>query len=337
MNFSNHAQSQQHKLSQLRQLKQAAFVLLLITASHSSFAQTKPTITSNQATPISSTATTTATSKVEDILIRNHTCSNSLSVRSQALKPEQEQAICQQLGQLEAQFHERFAGKGKQLKPVLHDNNASLRANIYRDQASFAQYAGTHFNMPTNNGGMYLEGLPEQSGNHAEFVAYQRAQGQVHNLGHEYIHYLDGRFNLFGDFCATLHDSHSPPENCPLPSPDAPYLVWWTEGIAEYMAHGQHHPNAQKAAKQKTYLLSQLFETAYEKNNDSARIYTWGYLATRYMMEQHRNKIDAMLKLTRNGDYPRYQALIRTWGTSLDTDFELWLEKLGVEGDGGKP
>jgi microbial collagenase len=324
MNFLNQSKRQLHHL------KQCTWALLLLTASFSSFAQNNSTNASNQIKPISGTTTT---SKVEDILVRNHTCSSTLSVRSQALKPEQEQAICQQLGQLEAQFHERFAGKGKQLKPVLHDNNVSLRANIYRDQASFAQYASAHFNMPTNNGGMYLEGLPEQTGNHAEFVAYQRAQGQVHNLGHEYIHYLDGRFNLYGDFCATLHDSHSPPENCPLPSPDAPYLVWWTEGIAEYMAHGQHHPNAQKVAKQKTYSLSQLFETAYEKNNDSARIYTWGYLATRYMMEQQRDKIDAMLKLTRNGDYPRYQALIRTWGTSLDADFALWLEKVGVEGD----
>lgn len=265
---------------------------------------------------------------VEQILSRIHVCSDTLSLRSEALSDDQEQAACQQLGQLEKKFHQLFVGDGKTLAPVKHDNNQSLRANIYRNKNNYVEQAGMHFNMPVNNGGMYLEGTPERAGNHAEFVAYQREHGAVHNLGHEYIHYLDGRFNLYGDFCANLHDSHAAPENCPKPAPQTPYLVWWGEGLAEYIAHGNEHASALAIAAKKTYRLSELFDTGYEKNNDSARIYSWGYFAVRFMLERHRYEIDRMLAFTRVGDYPRYQALVKSWGVSFDAEFAVWLEEI---------
>ncbi len=262
---------------------------------------------------------------VQAVLTRVHECSPTLTLRSEALSPEAEQNACRMLAGLEQRFHQRFGTAGR---PVQHDGNTSLRANIYASREQFQKYAGQHFNMPTNNGGMYLEGLPDQPGNQAEFVANQRTDGSVHNLGHEYVHYLDGRFNLYGDFCANLHDSHAPPENCPLPAPLAPYLVWWTEGIAEYIAHGDDNAPALQAAPGKQFALSALFDTAYDSNNGNGRIYTWGYLATRFMMERQRAKVEQMLAFTRAGDYPRYQALVRAWGTSMDAEFAQWLDAL---------
>ncbi|MCH8617975.1 collagenase [Undibacterium sp. TS12] len=263
--------------------------------------------------------------KIQQVLSHVHQCSNSLSLRSQALSHEQENQTCQMLGVLEKKFHDMFATGGK---PVKDDFNTSLRANIYQSKEDFEKYAGQHFDMPTNNGGMYLEGLPDRPGNQAEFVANQRKDGSIHNLGHEYIHYLDGRFNLYGDFCANLQDSHSPPENCARPAPLTPYLVWWTEGIAEYVAKGTDNPAAIKAAAEKSFALSQLFDTGYESNNGVTRIYSWGYLAVRFMMEKHRPEVERMLVLTRSGDYPRYQSLVRSWGTSMDQEFAQWLEGL---------
>ena len=263
--------------------------------------------------------------KIQLVLSHLHQCSPSLSLRSQALTPENERKTCDMLGVVEKQFHDIFATEGK---PVRDDHNTSLRANIYQSKEDFQKYATQHFDMPTDNGGMYLEGLPERPGNQAEFVANQKKDGTIHNLGHEFVHYLDGRFNLYGDFCANLHDSHAPPENCAKPAPLTPYLVWWTEGIAEYVSKGKDNPVAIKAAAEKTYVLSQLFDTGYESNNGVARIYSWGYLAVRFMMEKQRPDIERMLVLTRAGDYPRYQALVRSWGTSMDKEFALWLEGL---------
>ncbi len=262
---------------------------------------------------------------VERVLSREHRCSASLVLRSQALGSEQEGRICEDLGAVERRFHAMFGTAGR---PVAHDGNVALRANIYRTVAEFKRWAGRHFDMPVDNGGMYLEGLPDRPGNQAEFVAYQQASGAVHNLAHEFTHYLDGRFNLQGDFCANLHDSHAPPENCAQPSPLRPYLVWWTEGVAEYVAHGDAHPRLSQIARAQTLPLSELFNTGYETQGGTERIYGGGYLAVRFMMERHRPRIDQMLALTRAGDYPRYQALVRSWGQEMDADFAAWLDHL---------
>lgn len=258
------------------------------------------------------------------ILTQVHQCSPSLQLRSVALNKQQQSQNCLDL----AKVGQRFMLLFKHPKPVLHDGNTMLRANIYQSRQQYAELAGQHFLMPTDNGGMYLEGLPHRNGNQAEFVAYQRDNGEVWNLGHEYVHYLDGRFNLAGDFCANLHDSHAAPENCPRPAPQSPYLVWWTEGMAEYVAHGDDNKAAIKVAKEKTFQLSALFHTGYENNSGSDRVYRWGYLAVRYMFEKHPDKLWQMLAFTRNGDYPRYQALVLSWGNSMDEDFSLWLTTL---------
>ncbi|WP_422045421.1 collagenase [Roseateles sp.] len=276
--------------------------------------------------PTSSSTPAPVAGSVDQILNRSHRCSDSLSLRSQALNTSQEAAICSELALVEQRFHSVFKTLGR---PVKGDLNHSLRASIYASNEDFSRYAGQHFNMPIDNGGMYLEGLPDQPGNQAEFIANQRKDGSVRNLAHEYVHYLDGRFNLHGDFCAVLHDSHSPPENCARPAPLTPYLVWWTEGVAEYIAHGDKLSARQReAATAKTFALSQLFDTGYEANTGEARVYSWGYLAVRFMMERHRTEIEQMLSLTRVGDYPRYQALVKQWDSSFDAEFAAWLTEL---------
>lgn len=275
----------------------------------------------------SETATTNLES-VDAVLTRSWRCSASVVLRSQALTREAETSVCKSLVEVENRFHQIF---GTASKPVIGDLNESLRANIYRSKADYEKYAGSHFDMPTDNGGMYLEGFPDKTGNQAEFVANQNPDGTIRNLEHEFVHFLDARFNLQGDFCRNLHDSHSPPENCPRPAPPTPYLVWWTEGIAEYVARGTDHPKAAKIARTKEFKLSELFDTGYEKNAGRNRVYTWGYLATRFMMENHRPEIERMLSFTRAGDYPRYQAVVREWGTKYDNAFADWLMKLASE------
>jgi len=271
-----------------------------------------------------------APASVESVLMQQYRCSDTLLLRHARLTEAQTKQICSELSAVEQRFHQ-LLNTGR--TPVSGDGNSALRANIYASRADFEHYAGAHFQMPTDNGGMYLEGLPDKPGNQAEFVAYQRGSGEVWNLRHEYVHYLDGRFNLYGDFCANLHDSHAAPENCPKPAPLTPYLVWWTEGLAEYIAFGADNPAAlelarQTAGKQQAYRLSELFNTGYISQGGTDRVYRWGYLATRYLLEQHPDKVSQLLQLLRRGDYPRYQALVKGWGSSLDADFQRWLVTL---------
>ena len=201
-----------------------------------------------------------------------------------------------------------------------------MRANIYSDRDSYVKHVTAHFDVPSDNGGMYLEGYPDKQGNQAEFVAYEK-NGQIWNLAHEYVHYLDGRFNLHGDFCATLHDSHSAPEYCPKPSPAFPHLVWWSEGLAD-IGQGKDNLKAIEAGKSNEYKLSELFNTSYENNGGTNRIYRWGYLATRFMLENHPAQVDAMLNFTRNGEYDKYQKVATSWETRYDAEFASWIKSL---------
>jgi microbial collagenase len=214
------------------------------------------------------------------VLSGQHICSDSLEVRFQPpVSTGHLQQICQQLHGQEQQFHLEFGTNAN--SPVSNDQNSALEIVIFNSSAEYQNYAGSFFGIDTNNGGMYLEGTPSDPANQARFIAYQATWLQpefvVWNLNHEYIHYLDGRFNQWGSFS-------DQPAN----------LVWWGEGLAEYLSIGDDNPKVVDIIANKTYSLSQLFQTTYA-NSNTERTYYWGYLATRFMFERHRDLIDNQL------------------------------------------
>jgi len=263
---------------------------------------------------------------VDVILSQVHHCNESIVIRSQALSKLQIDEACTLLVEKEQSFHDVFGTKDK---PVADDNNKTMRANVYHSRDDFVKYATAHFTMPTNNGGMYLEGYPDRANNQAEFVAYER-NGKIWNLRHEFVHYLDGRFNKYGDYCNGLHDDHAGPEFCPSPNLAYPHIVWWAEGVGEYIAHGDNNTQAIALAAKKTFQLSELFNTSGNENTGSDRVYRWGYLAVRFMMENHRDDIEQMLTLVREGKWLGYQELVTDWGQSFDSEFHQWLDEVAV-------
>jgi len=266
--------------------------------------------------------------KIKQVLAFEHHCADNLVLRYQKMSASDIEESCKLLKDTEERFHQMFNRKDK---PLLHDNNDVLRANIYAGRDDYVKYVTDHFDVPSNNGGMYLEGLPHMENNSAEYVAYLR-NGKVWNLNHEFVHYLDGRFNTYGDYCSPPHDNHYGPEYCPTPAPEPPYLIWWGEGLGEYVAHMNNNKRALQLAGDKTYQLSELFYNN-SANWDTNRIYRWGYLAVRYMMENQRDKVDEMLSHVRRGDYSRYQKIVKDWGTSMDSDFHAWLDTVAIAKD----
>jgi microbial collagenase len=214
------------------------------------------------------------------VLSGKHQCSDTLKLRFQGtISAANLSQICSKLGAEEQLFHQTFGTQSNQ--PVANDQNEDLEMVIFKSSTDYQNYAGQFFGINTNNGGMYLEGTPSDPDNQARFIAYQATWLQpvfvVWNLEHEYIHYLDGRYNQWGSF-------NDQPENS----------VWWGEGLAEYLSQPPTNANALAAAPLKTYQLSQLFQTTYANSNTS-RTYHWGYLAVRYMFERQRAEINQPL------------------------------------------
>jgi microbial collagenase len=232
----------------------------------------------------------------------------------------QHQAACEKMGFEEGYFHTRLE-TGNQ--PVADDHNTQLQVNIFDSSDDYGKYAGPIFDISTNNGGMYLEGDPSKPGNIPNFIAYEASYANpdhfVWNLEHEYVHYLDGRFDMYGDF------SH-PTEK----------VVWWSEGVAEYVANEDNNPKAIETIKDgSTYTLSEIFETTYD-GFDVDRIYRWGYLAVRFMFERHMDDVNRMLVETRSGNWSQYKVIINQWAVQYQSEFEQWQQQL-VSGGAESP
>ncbi|MEV6232346.1 collagenase [Saccharopolyspora shandongensis] len=247
------------------------------------------------------------------VLTVKHTCSPSISIRAQQMTAEELAASCTSLNGQDAFFHDKVQDGGQ---PVADDNNTTIEVVAFDSSADYQTYAGVIFGISTNNGGMYLEGDPAKPGNLPRFIAYeaewQRPTFEIWNLNHEYTHYLDGRFNMHGDFAA----STSTP------------TVWWIEGVGEYISYSyrnQPYKEAIDEAGKQTYRLSELWDTTYN-NGDTNRTYRWGYLAVRYMFDRHRAELGTVLNYYRQGDWNGARDfLTRTIGTSYDQDWSNWL------------
>ncbi|MFH8448110.1 collagenase [Streptomyces fungicidicus] len=255
------------------------------------------------------------------VLPVTYTCSAGITVKAQQMASGELSSTCDSLRSQDAHFHDIARDSG----PVAGDNNDRIEVVVFDSGTDYRTYAGAMYGIDTNNGGMYLEGDPSAAGNQPRFIAYEaewlRPSFQIWNLNHEYTHYLDGRFDMYGDFGA----------NITTPT------IWWIEGFAEYVSYsyrGVPYTEAMTEAGRRTYALSTLFDTTY--SHDTTRVYRWGYLATRYMLENHRADMDTVLGHYRAGDWNAARTyLTSTIGTRYDNDWYTWLAGCAAGSCGG--
>jgi len=246
------------------------------------------------------------------VLATSYTCSASIRILAQQMSQTELANTCTSLRNQDAYVHGVVRDSGA----VAGDGNTTIEVDVFDSSSDYKTYAGAIFGISTDNGGMYLEGDPAAAGNQPRFVAHEaewlRPDFQIWNLNHEYTHYLDGRFDMYGDFGAGVTTP----------------TVWWIEGFAEYVSYsyrGVTYANAVTEAGKHTYSLSTLFDTTYD-NSDSTRVYNWGYLAVRYMIQSHRADVDAVLAKYRTGDWAGARSYLKnTIGTRYDADFATWL------------
>ncbi len=258
------------------------------------------------------------TKLADTVLKTTHICSPTIKIRAQDMTASQLADSCAALGAEENYVHTMLQTKKQ---PVSGDNNTALEVVVFDDYANYSKYASVIYGIDTNNGGMYLEGDPSQVGNQARFIAHEaswlRPQFKIWNLEHEYVHYLDGRFDMRGDFGAST----------------AKPTVWWIEGVAEYLSLRNNNQAGIDAAKKGTYKLSQIFGNTYSMSDYVERAYRWGYMATRFMVERHRSDVDAILAKFRAGDYDGYQTYMNYIGTRYDAEFSNWVATATTAGE----
>ena len=254
------------------------------------------------------------------VLPVQHNCSETIAIRAQSIALDQMAETCETLSLQESYFHQQLETN---YNPVTNDNNRALEIVVFDSSTDYKRYASVLFGINTDNGGMYLEGDPQKTDNQARFIAYEaewkRPEFKIWNLQHEYVHYLDGRFNLYGDFNQSIEER----------------TVWWIEGLGEYIAHRKYNDTAVELARGGGVELSEILANDY--NSGVERIYRWGYLAVRFMFERHPQDVREILNNTRSGDYDAYSHYMAFIGTRYDHEFADWLQTVESvdEGDTG--
>ena len=247
------------------------------------------------------------------VLTVSQQCSPTLRLRAQSLTPQQVAQTCMLVGSEEGYFHAKLQTHGQ---AVADDHNSALEMVVFASSSDYQTYSGVIFGNDTNNGGIYLEGDPADINNQPRFLCYVAewlTPFQIWNLTHEYIHYNDGRFDMYGTF-----------GDYPLDLPGA--SVWYIEGLAEYLSYSFReilYPDAIAQAATHQFALSDVFDNTYDSGQ--VRVYNWGYLASRFMFENHRDEIASMLGWFRVGNYAAYRNWLASAQTSHDTEWAIWL------------
>ncbi|CAM3236869.1 collagenase [Shewanella violacea] len=250
--------------------------------------------------------------KEEDILTVRHQCTDKVVIRAQAsISQATLTQSCADIALQETEFHSFFNTGGV---PVTGDLNDVIEVVAFASPEDYEKYAPEFFGISTDNGGMYLEGTPENVGNQARFIAMQCPDSwvgtscqyidQIYNLRHEFVHYLDGRYIKAGSYGSF------------------DYNVSWSEGMAEYMANGAEHTRTLNALKGETIPpLYNLLFMSYEYDD----LYQWGYFAMRYLGEQHPNEIASITAALQAGDNAAYIEVLKGVASRTEAGFEAFV------------
>ncbi|AXT32896.1 collagenase [Pseudoalteromonas tunicata] len=250
--------------------------------------------------------------KESDILTVSHQCNEFITIRAQSSISQATLAqSCTDMATQESIFHSFFNTQGS---PVTGDKNAHLEVIAFASPDEYKKYAPEFYGIDTDNGGMYLEGTPENEGNQARFIAMQcpddwvggscQYEDQIYNLRHEYVHYLDGRYIKTGSF--GYFD----------------YNVSWSEGMAEYMANGDDHPRTLASLKgQVIPPLYNLLFMAYGYDE----LYPWSYFAMRYLAEEHNDDIHLLTAAMRAGNQANYVSMLKAVAERTQAGFEAFV------------
>ncbi len=248
---------------------------------------------------------------IEQVLPIKHVCSSSLYILTQHMTQEQLTDSCTKLTSQEDVFHEKLKTNNQ---PAANDFNDELRVVVFDNAAEYNKYGQLVFDIHTDNGGMYIEGTTQDPNNIATFYSYEhfwvRPEFKVWNLNHEYVHYLDGRFIKYDTY------GHFPS-----------HLVWWSEGLAEYISKADDNPKAftlmAETEQNKWPTLQDVFNTQYKDGTD--RVYKWGYLAVRFMYENHAQEYRKMAHFLKTDYFEGYKELLDSSGKAYEQEFTDWL------------
>ena len=236
---------------------------------------------------------------------------DSISIMAQDLQRDELELACRRLHDQATDFQALF---DTNCTPVPDDINGHAEIFVFKDGRSCEDLESAAFGRdPDTCSGIYFEGVPSGPDTVAQLIVTEYTADEyppdpelsIWNFEHEFGHYLDGRYNLYGGYRGE----------------DAS-LQWWTEGFAEYFA-----------AETTPYKGLPRFETPYSLTETLLRSgsiptrYAHRHLADRYLMENHRAFVDELLEFMRRGEYEAYTMHMEGEAPKYEAGWQEWLRQ----------
>ncbi len=217
--------------------------------------------------------------------------------------------------EVKTQFH-RLLGSDLPLSAGQPDD--SLTAIIYSTPSDYT-YNRFLYNLGTNNGGIYIESW-------GTFFTYERTPAEsIYTLEdlfrHEYVHYLQGRFEVPGLW--GQHEIYA-----------GERLTWFEEGQAEFIA-GSSRTNgietrrtivANLAANaQDRMSLADVFQAKY---SSGFTFYNYSAVVHNFLYEQHPDVLFTFIDRVKQGNTAAFDALADSLSTALNDAYFTFMENL---------
>ena len=242
---------------------------------------------------------------------------DTITIHAQDLEADKLTTACQRLYEEGQTFQALF---DTQCTPVPDDLNNHLDVYIFNDgDACWAMQFPAFGRDVDTCSGIYYEHDPTEPTSSAQFIVTEYVPNQhardpelpIRNFEHEYAHYLDGRYNRHGPYRG--HDDS---------------VHWWIEGFAEYLA-AEVSPYIGLPRCESPYSLT---ETLLHSDSIPTS-YDQRHLAVRFLMANHRDFIDTLLRYMRQGEYAAYTAHLAAEAPKLEGEWRAWLAACEVHKD----
>jgi len=182
--------------------------------------------------------------------------------------------------------------------PIANDPNDKIKMYIFKNQADYSSLGRLLFNIPTNNGGIYIE-------RDGSFYTFDREDDYLpinFLVNHEYTHYLDGRYNIHGEYGELeFYDWNTG------------RYAFWVEGMAGFVGSAKHdqgfgiaYSNGLRVANDvqfgTTITLQESIRTSYSKGS----MYAYSDAAWGFLYKHKYNELLELLELVKENNIQQY-------------------------------
>ncbi|WP_082278197.1 collagenase ColA [Leptospira interrogans] len=203
--------------------------------------------------------------------------------------------------------------------PVSGDTTDSISMYVYRSKKDYEAFHPFLFDLPTNNGGIYIE-------RDKTLYTYQRTPAESRYtleelLRHEYSHYLVGRFIIPGLWSQTsAHDNER--------------LTWFEEGIAEFLTGSSSreiHPRKSLISEIKRDGSSRMdVSKILTARYGDFKFYRYSGNFFNYLYTYKKDTLKDLISALRDSNIQTFDFLITQMShdTWLNTSFQAYLDYL---------